>query len=106
MELKPDIKKFTRKLRLMEYSAKDDNGKDNNNNSQNIIQDSNVRNPSTFNPPAHRDLVLDTYVDYITKYPFEDILKNKQKVTPNLKKGEWEDLTKLKKDNNLIKKGK
>ena len=62
-ELKTDVKKFCRKLRLMEYYADDPITDDN-------LDPSLVKNPSTFNPPPNRNLILDTYIDYLTKYPF------------------------------------
>ena len=61
-----------------------------------------VKNPSSFNPPAHRDTILDTYIDYITKYPFDEILKRQAKVKPNLKKQEWNAIMDLKNDEDLI----
>ena len=61
-----------------------------------------MKNLSSFNPPAHRDIILDTYIDYITKYPFDEILKRQAKVKPNLKKEEWNAIMDLKNDEDLI----
>ena len=61
-----------------------------------------VKNPSKFNPPTHRDLVLDTYIDYLTKYPLEEILENQARPKFNLNKEEWSAIIQLKKDNNLV----
>ena len=61
-----------------------------------------VKNPSNFNPPTHRDLVLDTYVDYLTKYPLEEISENQGRHKFNLNKEEWNAIIQLKNDNSLV----
>ena len=97
VELKSDVKEFCRKLRLIEYWA-DKNDSTN----QNDFDPSLVKNPSNFNPPSHRNIILDTYIDYLTKYPFDETCQNKKKISPNLKKDEWSAIIELKQDENLI----
>ena len=61
-----------------------------------------VKSPSNFNPPAHRDLILDTFIDYLTKYPLEEITDGKKnKPNFNLSKEQWNAIMLLKKDNRL-----
>ena len=97
VELKSDVKNFCRKLRLIEYWA-DKNDSTNQNDSDPSL----VKNPSNFNPPPHRNIILDTYIDYLTKYPLDETRQNKKKISPNLKKDEWSAIIELKKDENLI----
>ena len=98
VELRSDVKNFCRKLRLIEYSANE-----NDSTNQNDLDSSLVKNPSNFNPPPNRDTILDTYIDYLTKYPFDETYQNKKKkISPNLKKDEWSAIIDLKKDDNLI----
>ena len=84
----------------MEYSA-------NNRNTESNFDQSLVKYPSNFNPPAHRDPILDTFIDYLTKYPLEEITYNKtKKPNFNLSKEQWNAIMLLKKDNSLtIKEG-
>ena len=42
-----------------------------------------VKPESTFHPPTRRDQVLDTYIDYLTKYPLEELLDKQGKVNDN-----------------------
>ena len=92
VELKTDIKKFCRKLRLIEYTADTDG------NSNDVRL---KKNSSTFTPEAHRDVILGTYIDFISKYPFEEILSDQNKSRPNLRNDEWQALLDLKEDKNL-----
>ena len=80
VELKTDTKKFCRKLRLLEYTADTDGNSD---------DVSLKKNPSTFTPEALRNVTLDTYIDFISKYPFEEILRDQNKSRPSLRKDEW-----------------
>ena len=48
------------------------------------------------------DIILDTYIDFISKYPFEEILRDQNKSRPNLRKDEWQALLELKEDKNLV----
>ena len=83
---------------MIEYSANE-----NDSTNQNDLDSSLVKNPSNFNPPPNRDTILDTYIDYLTKYPFDETYQNKKKkISPNLKKDEWSAIIDLKKDDNLI----
>ena len=95
VELKLDIKKFCRKLRLIEYTADTDG------NSNDISLE---KNPSTFTPEAHRDVILDMYIDFISKYLFEEILRDQNKSRPNLRQNKWQALLELKEDKNLVRK--
>ena len=96
-ELKRNVKKFCRKLRLIESSADKINSTINNGQDPGL-----VRNASKFNPPAHRDVFLDKYIDFLTKYPLEKATQNTKRVINNLKKDELSAVTQLKQNENLI----
>ena len=73
-QLKSDIKKFTRKLRLAEqfYSEEDSLEK----------QDKPlVRNKSSYNGKRGRNRVLDTYIDFLEKFPLEKDIRKTQNLT-------------------------
>jgi len=57
---------FCRRFRLIEYST-------DNCYTESNLDPSLVRNPSKFNPLAHRDSILDIFVDHLTKYTLEEI---------------------------------
>ncbi len=50
----------------------------------------------------HRDLILDTYIDYLTKYPLDEVSENQGRPRFNLDKEEWNAIIQLKKDNSLV----
>ena len=87
-ELENDIQKFCRKLRLMEFF----NDKDPTTN------DSILKLPSKFNPARNRDIVLDNYIDYLTKQP----LNAPNDTKGNLSKNELQALSELKQDQTII----
>lgn len=58
-ELTKDIKKYTRKLRLVEYFYSEDTEKE----EEFITEPDLVGNKSTFNPKRERNYVLDTVCD-------------------------------------------
>ena len=64
-ELRTDIRKFCRKLRLIEFFADKDMRED----------DSLVKPESTFTPYQQRDTILDTYIDFLIKYPLEEMAR-------------------------------
>ena len=61
-----------------------------------------VKNPSTFTPPPNRNFILDTYIDYLTKYSLEQVNISKSKTKYILKIQEWEAIMQLKNDRNLV----
>ena len=74
--LRTDIRKFCRKLRLIEFFAE-----------KPITEDTSLVKPeSTFCPNRNRDLILDTYIDFLLKYPLEEKVKQIEKVRYNLTK--------------------
>ena len=96
-ELKSDVTKVCRKLRFIEYSANKMNPTINNGQDPSL-----VRNASKFNPPAHRDVFVNKYIDFLTKYPLEEATQNAKRVKNNLKKDELSAITQLKQNKNLI----
>ena len=65
-----------------------------------------VKPDSTFNPPRNRDPVLDIYIDYLTKYPLEEVANNQDKIEDNLTRAQWNGIKELRNNQNLvIKKG-
>ena len=89
MEIKDDISKFCRKLRLAEkfYDKGDED-------------ESLVRNKSDYNPPKGRNISLDKFCEHITNFPYHNIPKSKTK--PNINHVQWEVIYKLKNDPNII----
>ena len=61
-----------------------------------------VKPESTFNPNINRDPILDTYIDFLLKYPLEEKARQMEKVKWNLTKLEWMGIKNLKNDNHLI----
>ena len=81
IEMEKDIHNFTRKLRLTEYFA----------NENDITFDEEtqplVKNKGTFHPPGNRNKTLDIVVDYLSNQNFANAAtKNKS----NVSKNEWE----------------
>ena len=72
-ELQEDMKSFCRKLRIMEFYADKPGHND----------VSLVKPNSEFTPKRNRDIILDTYCDYLTKLPFNEILQDQNKVNWN-----------------------
>ena len=78
-ELRADIRKFCRKLRLIEFFADKEESSD----------DISLAKPETdFIPERHRDPVLDTYIDYLSNYPPEELTKESKNAKFNLNKDE------------------
>ena len=96
VELKADIRKFCRKLLLIEYFS-----------DRPYRESTDIVKPdSTFNPPRNRDLVLDIYIDYLTKYQLEEVTINEDKTEDNLTRAQWNGIKELRNNQNLvIKKG-
>ena len=72
---------FLQNLPLLYWADKNDPT------SQNDSDPSLVKNPSNFNPPPppHRNILLDTHIDYLTKYPLDETCQNKKKIHPTSK---------------------
>ena len=79
IELRTDIRKFCRKLRLIEFFAEEPT----------IVDNSLVKLESTFHPNINRDPILDTYIDFLLQYPLEEKARQMEKVKYNLTKQEW-----------------
>ena len=67
-----DMKSFCRKLRLMEFYSDKPGHND----------FSLVKPNSQFTPKRNRDIILDTYCDYLTKLPFNEIVKRNISLLP------------------------
>ena len=85
IELKTDIKRFARKLRLIEFFADKDLQDD----------DSLVKPESNFTPNHQRDNALDTYIDEMAQ-------QQNKKVKDNLIKKQWKGIMNLKNDKDII----
>ena len=91
-EVKADIRKFCRKLRLIEYFS----------DRQETESIDIVKPESTFTPPKNRDPVLDTYTDFLTTYPLEELAEKQSVVKDNLTKAEWNGINELKNNSNIV----
>lgn len=87
-EMEMDIKKFCRKLRLVEYFADKETEEDR----------SLIRNKSKFTPKKGRNRHLDDYIDSITKHP---LLPNENK-RKNITKNEELALRRLQTDTSVV----
>ena len=92
IELRTDLRKFCRKLRLIEFFADKPNSKD----------DSIVKPESKFSPNRNRDIILDTYIDFLLKYPLEEKTEEIKKKPNNLNKKEWDGLQMINNDKDLV----
>ena len=61
-----------------------------------------VKPESDFTPGRHRDPILDTYIDYLSNCPLEELAKESKNSEFNLNKDEWNAIMELKKDESLI----
>ena len=87
IELRTDIRKFCRKLRLIEFFAE-----------ESTIEDNSVVKPeSTFHPNRNCHPILDIYIDFL--YPLEEKARQMEKVKYNLTKQEG---IGIKNDKNLV----
>ena len=61
-ELRSDIRKFCRKLRLIEFSH----------NKTPSTDELDIAKPeSSYTPNRHRDIILDTYINFLLKHPLQ-----------------------------------
>ena len=91
--MEKDIHNFTRKLRLTEYFA----------NENDITFDEEtqplVKNEGTFHPARNRNKTLDIAVDYLNNQNFDNAAtKNKS----NISKNEWEAIKSLKENDSIV----
>ena len=86
------MKSFSRKLRLMEFYADKPGHND----------FSLVKPNSEFTPKRNSDIILDTYCDYLTKLPFNEILQDQKKTNKNLSREEWNAIMELKSQDDII----
>ena len=89
IELKKDIRDFTRKLRLLEYFSDTDNEND---------DDSILKNKSNFCPGRNLNNTLDKIIDSLN----QEELETTKKSTSNLSKQEWLALKELQSDKTII----
>ena len=61
-----------------------------------------VKPNSEFTPKRNRDIILDTYCDYLTKLPFNEILQDQKKPNKNLSREEWNAIMELKSQDDII----
>ena len=91
-ESKADVKTFCRKLRLKEFFT-----------DKPITEDPRLVKPkSNFTLKRNRDPILDTYIDYLTKYPLDDLVLQQKPIRSNLTKKEWNAVQQLKNQNDII----
>ena len=93
IEMEKDIHNFTRKLRLTEYFA----------NENDITFDEEAqplaKNKGTFHPPRNRNKTLDIVVDDLNNQSFDNAAtKNKS----NISKNEWEAIKSLKENDSIV----
>ena len=60
-----------------------------------------AKNKSNFCPPRNRNITLDNYIDFLTKYPLEELL-SKDTIRSNLTREEQNALKELKDDSEII----
>ena len=87
--MKSNIKKFSRKLRLIEFFA---------NTEDNEEDESLLRNPSEFCPLANRNRKLDASINFLNGLNL-DIRKKKKS---NLRKEQWNAISRLKNNGGII----
>ena len=92
IELRTHIRKFSLKLQLIEFFADKYMRED----------DSLVKPESTFTPYQQRDTILDKYIDFLIKYPLEEMAQKQEKAKNNLNKAQWNGILNLKKDKTLV----
>ena len=93
IEMEKYIHNFTRKLKLTEYFA----------NENDITFDEQtqplVKNKGTLHPPRNRNKTLDVVADYLNNQNFDNAAtKNKS----NISKNEWEAIKSLKKNDSIV----
>ena len=88
-DLKSNIKKFSQKLRLIEFFA---------NTEDNEEDESLLRNPSEFCPPANRNRKSDFSINFLNGLNL-DIRKKKKS---NLRKEQWNAISRLKNNDGII----
>ena len=93
IELKNDVKQFSRKLRLLELFYKENESEE-----EKSSDDSIIKNKSTFNPPRNRDKILDQNIDSLNSLNFPDLQKAPKS---NLSKVEWSAINNLKNYKNI-----
>ena len=61
-----------------------------------------VKSNSEITPKRNMDIILDTYCNYLTKLPFNEILQDQTKPNKNLSREEWNAIMKLKGQDDII----
>ena len=91
MEIKSDIRTFGRKLRLIEFFATGQGDDDEE-------EESILKNPSNFCPPANRDKKLDAAINFLNGLD----LSNTKPQKSNISKKQWKGINDLKNNDNII----
>ena len=90
MELRSDVQKFGRKLRLIEYFASEEQGDE----EDELI----IRNPNNFCPPNNRNKVLDALINFMNRIS----LNHSKQPKPNLTSKQWNGINQLKNKNSIV----
>ena len=59
-----------------------------------------AKNKGSFNPPRNRDIILDAFCDFVTKFPVEELQTRKKR--SNIRRDESTALTNLRNDKGII----
>ena len=92
-EIDAGIKTFCAKLRKKEFFE--------DNSDVSTAEESLAKNKSNFCPPRNTNITLDNYIDFLTKYPLEELL-SKDTIRSNLTREEQNALKELKDDSEII----
>ena len=92
-EISADIQNFCTKLRKKEFFEDKSDASD--------TDESLAKNKSNFCPPRNRNITLDNYIDFLTKFPLEE-LQVKDIKRSNLTKEEQNALQELREDSEIL----
>ena len=93
-ELRNDIKKFTTKAKLREHFSNEEK-------LEQIATDTSLaKNKGSFNPPRNRNIILNTFCDFKTKFPVQELQTRKKR--SNIRSDESTTLTNLRNDKSII----
>ena len=92
-EISADIQNFCTKLRKKEFFEENSDASD--------TDESLAKNKSNFCPPRNRNITLDNYIDFLTKFPLEE-LQVKDIKRSNLTKEDQNALHELREDSEIL----
>ena len=90
MELRSDVQKFGRKLRLIDYFASEEQ--------RDEEDESIIRNLGNFCPPINRNKVLDAAINFMNSIS----LNHSKQPKSNLTSKQWNGINQLKNNNNIV----